>query len=91
MNLELINNQTHILNDMNLISAKVISEGSGYIDAQQALAALLIQKGRRTQKIQVTKDYRNAPGQITLIQIQDIINVLIYTLNRACKRRNILI
>lgn len=66
--------RTHILNDMNLISAKVISEGSGYIDAQQALAALLIQKGRRTQEIQVTKDYRNAPGQITLIQIQDIIN-----------------
>lgn len=38
--------RTHILEDNRLISVKVIGEGSGYIDAQQALCAVLLQKGK---------------------------------------------
>lgn len=66
--------RTHILQDMNLISIKVIGEGSGYIDAQQALSAVLIHKGEKTKTVNVTKDYCKSPDETTNIQIEDILN-----------------
>lgn len=66
--------RTHMLVDSNILSIKMINEGSGYIDAQQALSAILIQRGKRTESIKVTKDYSNNPNQITDINIEDILN-----------------
>lgn len=66
--------RTHILTDMNLISVKIIGEYSNYIDAQQALNALLIHKGEKTQKVKVTKDYCKYPNEFTDIEIKNILN-----------------
>lgn len=66
--------RTHMLKDNKLISVKVIGEGSGYINAQQALSAILLQKGRKTDKVSVIKDYCNSPEDIAEISIKDILN-----------------
>lgn len=64
----------HILQDANLLSVKVIGEGSGYIDAQQALSAVLIRKGEKTSSVRVVKDYCRFPNNGTDIRIDDILN-----------------
>ena len=66
--------RTAILSEMNLISVKIIAEGSGYIDAQQALTTLLIKKGESTKQVCVTKNYKLSPQQVTKINIEDIMN-----------------
>ena len=66
--------RTHILNDSNLISVKVIGEGSGYIDAQQALSAILIKKGECTKIISIIKDYCRHPEDVAEVKIEDILN-----------------
>lgn len=66
--------RTHILTDMKLISVKIIGEGSGYIDAQQALSAILIHKGEKTKKVNVIKDYCKSPDKNVNIKIEDILN-----------------
>lgn len=66
--------RTHILQDMNLISVKVIGEGSGFIDAKQALSALLIHKGEKTKIVNVTKDYCKFHNETADIQIEDILS-----------------
>lgn len=66
--------RTHILNDMNLISVKIIEEGSGFIDAQQALSTLLIHKGEKTKHIHMTKNYCKRPNESTMLDIADILN-----------------
>lgn len=66
--------RTHMLVDSNVISVKVISEGSKYIDAQQALSAVLLHKGEKTTSIQVTKDYCSSPDSIVNVAIEDILN-----------------
>ena len=66
--------RTHMLVDSNVISVKVISEGSKYIDAQQALSAVLLHKGEKTTSIQVTKDYCSSPDSIANVAIEDILN-----------------
>jgi len=66
--------RTHILKEMNLLSVRFIAEGSGYIDAQQALTTLLIKKGMPTRQVMVTKDYLTSPKQVTKIDVRDIMN-----------------
>lgn len=66
--------RTHILEDNRLISVKVIGEGSGYIDAQQALCAVLLQKGKKTNTVSVIKDYCANPEEIAEVSIKDILN-----------------
>lgn len=66
--------RSHILIDMNLLSIKMIGEASGYIDAQQALSAILIKKGEKTGTVNITKDYCNNPDNSFNIQIEEIIN-----------------
>lgn len=67
--------RTHMLTDNKLISVKLISEGSGYIDAQQALCALFLQKGKKTDSVTVIKDYYNFPKESAQVEIEDILNV----------------
>ena len=67
--------RTHILEDNKLISVKVIEENNKYIDAQQALCAILIKKGEKTDNISITKDYCNEPNDIARVKIKDILNV----------------
>lgn len=66
--------RTHILKETKLISVKVIGEGSGFIAAQQALAAIFLQKGEKTDKVTVTKDFFNNPGDVAEVSIKDILN-----------------
>lgn len=66
--------RTHMLKDSKLISVKVIGEGSGFIDAQQALSAILLQKGNKTNKVAVTKDYCKNPEDIAEVAVKDILN-----------------
>lgn len=66
--------RTHILNDNKLLSVKVIGEGSRYIDAQQALAAVLLQKGAETDVISVVKDFCRNPEDVAEVLLQDILN-----------------
>lgn len=66
--------RTHILVDSNLLSVKMIREGSGYVDAQQALGALLIQKGTRTQTVNVVRDFCDKPNESADVEITDILN-----------------
>lgn len=66
--------RTHILKDMNLISAKIIREGSKYIDANQALCGLLISKVSRTSLVKITKDFCNNPDKSVDVLISDILN-----------------
>ena len=68
------NLRTHMLLDMNLISVKIFDEGCKYIDAQQALTAILLKKGAKTTSIQLTKYYHDAPNSITNVNVDDIIN-----------------
>lgn len=64
--------RTHILRDMNLISVKIINEGNKFIDAKQALSAVLIHKGEKTQTVKITKDYCKLPEKTVSVDIKDI-------------------
>lgn len=66
--------RTHMLKDNKMISVKVIGEGSGFIDAQQALSAILLQKSGKTDKVAVVKDYCNSPDDIAEVATKDILN-----------------
>lgn len=66
--------RTHMLINNKLISVKVIKENSGYIDAQQTLSAILLQKGNETDKVAVIRDYCNNAEDITQVEIKDIMN-----------------
>lgn len=66
--------RTHILQDNSLLSVKIIGEGSKYIDAQQALSAVLIKKCEKTTYVKVTKDFCQAPNDEAEISIEDIMN-----------------
>jgi len=66
--------RTHILKDMKIISVKVIEEGSGFIDAQQALSAILLKKGEKTKTVIITKDFYRKPTDVAVVSIDDIIN-----------------
>lgn len=66
--------RTHILIDTKLLSVKVIGEGSGYIDAQQALCAVLLKKGEKTSVVDVTKDFCTNSNDSASIKIGDILN-----------------
>lgn len=66
--------RTHMLIDEKIHSVKMIGEGSRFITAHQALSAILLQKGKKTDVINVTKDYCEKPNDIARISIEDIIN-----------------
>lgn len=66
--------RTHMLTDSKIISVKVIKEGSRFIDAQQALSAILLQKNAKTDKVAVVKDYCDNPDDIAEVSIKDILN-----------------
>lgn len=66
--------RTHILCDTSLLSVKVITEGSGYIDAQQALCTVLISKGKKSDTVKVTKDFCKFPSEVANVKLVDILN-----------------
>lgn len=65
--------RTHMLLENNTISIKYIKEGNRFIDAQQALCTVLLQKGGQTNQITITKDYLSDPYQETILNLEDII------------------
>lgn len=66
--------RTHILTSSRLVSVKMLSEGSKYIDANQSLAAILIQKNATTEEVEIVKDYINNPKNSANVFIADIMN-----------------
>lgn len=66
--------RTYMLTSNAVESIKVLNENNEYVDAQQALCAVLLKKGSRTRHIRMTKDYCRYPAQITDIHIEDILN-----------------
>ena len=66
--------RTHMLKDMKMISVKVIEEGNQYIDSKQALSSILLQKGEKTDKIKIIKDFSSNPDDIAEVSINDIMN-----------------
>lgn len=66
--------RTHMLKDNKMISVKVIEEGSGFIDSQQALSAILLQKCGKTDNVSIVKDYCNNPNDTAKVAIEDIMN-----------------
>ena len=66
--------RSHMIKDMDLLSVKMIGEGSGYIDAQQALSTVLIRKGKKTTKVRVIKDFCRNPDDFTEVRVEDILN-----------------
>lgn len=66
--------RTHMLIDAKLISVKIINESSRYVDAQQALCAVLLKKGKSTSIVDVTKDFCSNPNGSVSIGINDILN-----------------
>ncbi len=66
--------RTHIIKDMDLLSVKMIGEGSRYIDAQQALSTVLIRKGEKTTKVLVAKDFYHSPNDSAEVKVEDILN-----------------
>lgn len=68
------NIRTHLLKDNQLLSIKIIKENNAYINAKQGLAAILLKKGNKTDKISIIKDYCNNPENITTVSIEDILN-----------------
>lgn len=66
--------RTYMLKNSKILSIKMIKEKNSYIHAQQALSTLLLQKGKETTTIKVIKDFCNNPNDITLINLNDILN-----------------
>lgn len=66
--------RTHIIEDNKLVSVKLLNEGCGYVDSQQALCSLVIKKGQKTDSVSVIKDFCNHPDDIANVDISDIIN-----------------
>ena len=66
--------RTYMLLNTSILSIKVINEGSGYVDAQQSLCTLLIDKGGSQKNIKMIKDFCENPNQITEISIDDILD-----------------
>lgn len=66
--------RTHILTNSNLISVKFMGENNKFVDAQQSLAAILIDKGNKTNIIQVTKKFDESAESTTNIKINDVMN-----------------
>ena len=66
--------RTYILKKNKLLSLKIIKEKNPYINAQQALSVLLLQKGEKTNSIKITKDFCSKPNDITTINLNDILN-----------------
>ncbi len=66
--------RTHMLKDTSLLSIKGIPENSHWIDAQQALSAVLLQKGSATKTVQMVKNYYSDPQNTVSIDAKDILN-----------------
>lgn len=66
--------RTHILKDNKLVSIKLLNEGCGYVDSQQALCSVIIKKGQKTDCVSVIKDFCNCPNDIANVDIMDIMN-----------------
>ena len=66
--------RSHMIKDMDLLSVKMIGEGNGYIDTQQALSTVLIRKDKKTAKVLVVKDFWRNPGDSAEVKVEDILN-----------------
>lgn len=66
--------RTRILDSASVRSLRLISENSGYLDSSQALCAMLLQKGQRTEKILIDGSFNGSIRQGSYAFIDDIID-----------------
>ena len=67
--------RTRILSIGSILSIKMISEDSRYVDAHQALCALLIQKNIKTKKIEIYQNYGSQNSKKIIIDTDKSIDV----------------
>lgn len=68
------NLRTRILNTCSIQSLHLIPENNNYVDASQALCAMLFHKGKTTQKITIDGSFTEKPQHKTEVSIEDIID-----------------
>lgn len=66
--------RTHIIKTSKLVSVQMIKEDSGFVEAHQSLCTILLQKGRKTDRIKVVKDYRNNPNDCAFVDVDVVLN-----------------
>ena len=66
--------RTHMLSEYSIKAIRVIGEGAGYVDAQQALCTVFLKKGEHTDTIDVYKDFCRKPNEVSRALITDIMN-----------------
>ncbi|MBP1920909.1 Alw26I/Eco31I/Esp3I family type II restriction adenine-specific DNA-methyltransferase [Youngiibacter multivorans] len=66
--------RNRMLFNYKIISIKTMGEDSSYVDAQQALCAILLKKGQSTDFINISKDYDKNPENTTNIHVDDLTN-----------------
>lgn len=62
-----------LLNTTSFHTIKVIAENNRFINAQQALSAILLKKGVTGKKIKVTNDYGGITEETTIVPIKDML------------------
>lgn len=66
--------RNRMLFDYKIISIKTMREENPYVDAKQAICAILLKKGKKSQLIRVTKDYDKNTKSTTSTTLKDLIN-----------------
>ncbi len=66
--------RTRIIESCAIKSLKLIGEECNYVDAQQALCAMLLHKGKINNVISITKNFGRIPNEEIKVNIDDIIN-----------------
>ncbi len=66
--------RTRIIETCGLKSLRLISENSNYVDASQALCAMLFHKGKATTSISIDGSFSGNTGSGAIMDINDIID-----------------
>ena len=66
--------RSYILKNHKIIALNIIPENNTFIDAQQALCTMLIQKSDKTNVIKINTDFCSKKGEYTKINIKQILN-----------------
>lgn len=66
--------RTHILQNYKIASINIIQENNEFINAQQALCTMIIDKSKKTENIKINNDFCNRKGKYINVNIEQILN-----------------
>lgn len=66
--------RTHILQNYQIISINVIQENNNFVNAQQALCTMLIDKSQKTDIIKINNNFCTEKNKYTYVALKDILN-----------------